>query len=126
MRALKRLLFLLLVLLQSDIFSQTRSLVNTSQSPFAKLRGVEMNDVRWTSGFWADRFQTTVDSVVPNMWMIYNDAKISHAFRNFQIAAGLDTGSHSGPSFHDGDFYKTLESLASVYVVIKAKKLARE
>ncbi|HYJ38620.1 MAG TPA: glycoside hydrolase family 127 protein, partial [Chitinophagaceae bacterium] len=39
------------------------------------------------------------------------------------IAAGLDTGSHKGPSFHDGDFYKMLEALASVYAVTRDKDL---
>jgi DUF1680 family protein len=57
------------------------------------------------------------------MWKIYNDAGISHAFKNFEIAAGLDTGSHKGPSFHDGDFYKTLEAVASVYAATRDKRL---
>jgi len=61
--------------------------------------------------------------MVPNIWNIYNDAKISHAFKNFEIAAGLDTGSHKGPSFHDGDYYKMLEAVASVYAITKDKRL---
>lgn len=82
-----------------------------------------MSDVKWTDGFWAERFINTKDSVVPNMWRIYNDENISHAFKNFRIAAGLDTGSHLGPSFHDGDFYKTLEAVASLYALTKNKRL---
>ncbi len=42
---------------------------------------------------------------------------------NFRVAAGLDTGSFRGPSFHDGDFYKTLEAVAAMYAVTKDKKL---
>jgi DUF1680 family protein len=78
-----------------------------------------MDDVQWTKGFWAERFAVCKDSMVPNLWHIYNNAEISHAFRNFEIAAGLDTGSHKGPSFHDGDYYKTLEALAGIYALTK-------
>ena len=48
---------------------------------------------------------------------------ISHSFKNFEVAAGLDTGRFRGPSFHDGDFYKTLEAVASMYAATKDKKL---
>lgn len=61
--------------------------------------------------------------MIPNIWKVYNDPNISHAFRNFEIAAGLDTGSHVGPSFHDGDFYKVLEGVAAMYAITKDKKL---
>ncbi|WP_242691716.1 aceric acid hydrolase [Desertivirga arenae] len=103
--------------------AQEKSLVNTSKSPYAKLQSVNMGDVSWTNGFWADRFKVAKDAMVPNLWRIYNDANISHAFKNFEIAAGLDTGSHKGPSFHDGDYYKALEAMASLYAVTKDKKL---
>src|ERR1700712_5303927 len=113
-----------LVLFYSTIgFTQNTGLVNTSNSPFAKLTDPGMQDVTWTKGFWADRFRVCRDSMVPNIWKIYTDAKISHAYKNFEIAAGLDTGSFKGPSFHDGDFYKTLEAVASMYAATKDKKL---
>ncbi|MEJ5963140.1 glycoside hydrolase family 127 protein [Pedobacter sp. Du274] len=82
-----------------------------------------MKDVIWTKGFWADRFTVATETMVPNMWAIYNDPEISHAFKNFEIAAGLDTGSHKGPSFHDGDYYKTLEAMARLYATTGNTKL---
>ncbi len=82
-----------------------------------------MGSVTWTTGFWADRFKVATETIVPNMWNIYNDPKISHAFKNFEIAAGLDTGRHKGPSFHDGDYYKTLEAMASLYASTRNPKL---
>lgn len=103
--------------------AQEKALTNTTRSSYAKLRSVDMNNVQWTKGFWAERFQVCRDSMVPNMWAIYNDDKISHAFKNFRIAAGLDTGSHKGPSFHDGDYYKTLEAMASLYAATKDERL---
>lgn len=103
--------------------AQDKSLVNTTESSHAKLHSPDMKDVTWTKGFWADRFKVARETMVPNMWDIYNDANISHAFKNFEIAAGLDTGSHKGPSFHDGDYYKTLEAMASIYASTHDPKL---
>ncbi len=103
--------------------AQEKSLVNTTNSLYAKLHSPNMKDVTWTKGFWADRFKVAKDTMVPNMWKVYNDADLSHAFKNFEIAAGLDTGSHQGPSFHDGDFYKTLEAMASMYASTGDPKL---
>ena len=120
-KALTYLFVLVSVTLQTT--AQEKSLTNTSKSSYAKLRSVNMDDVRWTNGFWAERFNVCRDSMVPNMWRIYNDPNISHAFKNFEIAAGLDTGNFKGPSFHDGDFYKTLESVASMYAATKDKQL---
>jgi len=106
---------ILMFLCALNLNAQEKALTNNSKSPYAKLRSLDMRDVKWTSGFWADRFKVATETMVPNMWAIYNDPKISHAFKNFEIAAGLDTGSHQGPSFHDGDYYKTLEAMASLY-----------
>ncbi|MEQ7799490.1 glycoside hydrolase family 127 protein [Pedobacter sp. ASV1-7] len=112
-----------LFFLFSDSSAQDKSLVNTKASIHAKLHSPNMKDVSWTTGFWADRFKVAKETMVPNMWDIYNDENISHAFKNFEIAAGLDTGSHKGPSFHDGDYYKTLEAMASMYASTNDKKL---
>ena len=103
--------------------AQTNALVNTTQSRFAKLQSVDLNAVKWTTGFWADRFKVCQDSMVPTLWKTYTDATLSHSFRNFEIAAGLEAGNFKGPSFHDGDFYKTLESVAGLYAVTKDKRL---
>ena len=103
--------------------AQNKSLVNTSSSPYAKLHGVNMGDVQWTSGFWGERFNVAKESMVPQLWKVYTSADISHAYRNFEIAAGLAEGNHDGPSFHDGDFYKTIEAVASLYASTKDKKL---
>jgi len=102
---------------------QDKSLVNTAASPHAALESVDMGGVQWTKGFWAERFKICRDSMIPHLWRIYNDPATSHAFANFEIAAGLDTGSHAGPPFHDGDFYKLLEGVAAVYAMTKDPQL---
>jgi DUF1680 family protein len=99
------------------------SLVNTMNSPHAKLSGIGLSDVQWTRGFWADRFAVCRDVMVPQLWSIYTSDSICFSFENFKIAAGLDTGRFRGPSFHDGDFYKTLEAVAAMYAVTKSEKL---
>ncbi|MEZ0542165.1 aceric acid hydrolase [Fibrella arboris] len=102
---------------------QTNALVNTSQSKFARLESPDLNALTWTKGFWGDRFRVCRDSMVPHLWDTYTNPTISHSFRNFEIAAGLESGDFKGPSFHDGDFYKTLESVAGMYALTKDKKL---
>jgi len=116
-------LVIVVLIFHSVLNAQEKALVNTSNSAYSKLQSINMGDVTWTKGFWADRFKVATETMVPNMWAIYNDPNISHAFKNFEIAAGLDTGSHSGPSFHDGDYYKTLEAMASLYASTRNPKL---
>lgn len=119
---MKKYLTIVAILFSANILAQN-SLVNTIQSPHAKLTGVNMGDVQWTKGFWAERFEVCRDSMVPHLWATYTSKDFCYSFENFRIAAGLDTGRFRGPSFHDGDFYKTLESVAALYASTKDKKL---
>lgn len=93
--------------------------MNTTDSRFVRMNNVDMHAVQWTEGFWADRFDVYRDTMILQMWKVFNDPEVSHSFRNFEIAAGEKEGTHSGPPFHDGDFYKWLEGVASVYAVTK-------
>jgi DUF1680 family protein len=118
------LAFLSFILLSVHFLNgQDHALVNTMKSPYARLSGVDMDDVKWTNGFWAERFAVCRDSMVTGMLGKYMDPDISHGYRNFEIAAGLKQGEHQGPPFHDGDFYKLFEGLAMVYAVTKDPKL---
>jgi DUF1680 family protein len=123
---MKRLsaILLLTVLLLNQTSAQT-SLVNTQGSSYAKLTGVGMSDVQWTKGFWAERFAVCRDAMLPQLWQTYTSKDICYSFQNFRVAAGLDTGRFRGPSFHDGDFYKTLEAVAAMYASTKDPKLEK-
>lgn len=99
------------------------SLVNTANSPYAKLQSIGISDVQWTKGFWAQRFAVCRDAMVPQLWATYTSDTICYSFKNFKVAAGIDTGRFRGPSFHDGDFYKTLEAVAAMYASTKDKQL---
>ncbi|MCB9136821.1 MAG: glycoside hydrolase family 127 protein [Caldilineaceae bacterium] len=98
-------------------------LVDTSQSPYAKLTSLPLDSVQWTGGFWGERFDRCHRVMVPNMWRLLEDPAISHAYANFLIAAGDEEGSHQGPQWHDGDFYKWMEGAAAVYAVSKDPEL---
>ena len=117
---------LLFILITTTAFSQNNSLVNTSQSPYAKLYGINVNEIELTEGFWAERFNVCAESMLPHMLANYMDSSISHAFTNFEIAAGLKKGEHIGPPFHDGDFYKLLEGMIMVYSVKKDPKMLEQ
>ena len=120
---MNRVILVCAAILMIQIISAQNSLVNTSQSPHAKLSSVGLSDVQWTKGFWAERFAVCRDAMVPQLWQTYTSKSICYSFQNFRIAAGLDTGRFRGPSFHDGDFYKTLEAVAATYAATKDKKL---
>lgn len=103
--------------------AQTKGITNTSESPYAKMQAVDIDKTIWTDGFWAERFKVCEETMLPNMWRIFDDPKISHAYRNFEIAAGLEKGDHEGPAFFDGDVYKWFEGVCSVYAVSKDPSL---
>ena len=107
----------------SQVSVAQNSLVKTDQSKYVKLTGIGISDLQWTKGFWAERFAVCRDSMVPHLWNTYTSKEMCFAFQNFKVAAGLDTGRFRGPSFHDGDFYKTLEAVAALYALTKDKRL---
>ncbi len=105
-----------------SLLAQDRGLTNTVKSPHAQLRSVNLEDVQWTDGFWAERFEVVRNRTVPFMWELYHETS-THAVLNFEIAAGKSKGKHKGPSFHDGDFYKVFEAMASLYAITKDPEL---
>ncbi|WP_426061772.1 aceric acid hydrolase [Hymenobacter sp. B1770] len=108
-----------------SLHAQQKALVNTSSSTHAKLSSVDMGSVAWTTGFWADRFDVCQKSMIPTMWALYHSDR-NHAYKNFEIAAGLAKGEHKGPPFHDGDFFKLLEAVAASYAVTHDPKLDQQ
>ena len=98
-------------------------LTDMSHSQQAKMKNTPLGAVRWTGGFWGDRFQVLSQTTIWDMWNTWNDPDVSHGFRNFEVAAGTVEGVHHGPPFHDGDMYKWLEACATVYAVTKDPKL---
>lgn len=99
--------------------AQNKGLLANAHSPYSKLQSLDMQDVKWTNGFWKDQFDVETKHTLPYMWDLYHNDSITHAYKNFEIAAGLMKGKFSGPSFHDGDFYKVFEAMAATFAVTK-------
>ncbi|MBN2182409.1 MAG: glycoside hydrolase family 127 protein [Sedimentisphaerales bacterium] len=106
--------------------SMEKGITNTTNSQYAKLRSIDIDDMRWTGGFWAERFEVCRTDMIPNMESLLKNPNISHAYENFLIAAGQKQGRHRGPKWNDGDFYKWLEAVAFVYGVTKDEQLDKQ
>jgi uncharacterized protein len=81
------------------------------------VRPVAIADVRWTGGFWKERFDVCRAATIPALWRIMRGTEHSQFLQNFLIAAGRAEGRHRGPAFNDGDFYKWVEAAAAVQAV---------
>lgn len=82
-----------------------------------KIEPLGPGEVRWTDGFWAERFETCRTQTVPAIWRIMEGTNYSQFFENFRIAAGVAEGRHRGATFNDGDFYKWLEAASATLAV---------
>ena len=130
---MKRILIICLVCCCSTATrTSAQGLTDMSRSRQAVMQNTPIGTVRWTGGFWGDRFNLLATTGIWSMWDTWNtpwetlDAEGkhgSHGFRNFEVAAGTVKGKHHGPPFHDGDMYKWLEACAAVYAVTKDAKL---
>ena len=86
------------------------------------MSNVPLTSVEWTGGFWGERFGVFSKTSLQSMWQTWQ-SKEGKGFNNFLIAAGEMQGEHHGPPFHDGDMYKWLEAVASVYAVSRDAEL---
>ncbi len=107
------------VLMVISVRGSDVGLVDTGASPFAKVQSVGMDEVQWTNGFWAERFQLCHEEMIPAMWSLMEGTNYSQFYQNFRIAAGLTGGKHRGAPFNDGDFYKWLEGACAALAVTK-------
>lgn len=90
--------------------------MDTSNSPYAKLRPVSIEEVELKHGFWAKRLKKIREVTVPSQYeLLENTGRIY----NFRRAAGKEKGDFQGLVFNDSDVYKWVEAagflLASRY-----------
>lgn len=116
---------LTLFLLGAFAASAAAPLLDNAASPHAQVRTVGLDEVRWTDGFWAQRFDACRTEMLPSMRRLMEGTNYTHFFRNFEIAAGLAEGRSRGASFNDGDFYKLMEAACAVYTVTHDEFLDR-
>jgi DUF1680 family protein len=112
---MKKSVFLVVLSLLGILgYGQEKGIINNAESPNVVFRSIDMGDCLWTEGFWADRFHTCEESMVPYMGEVLC-GDVGHSLNNFKIAAGLKEGEHKGFKWHDGDFYKYMEAATYVY-----------
>ena len=76
----------------ADISRRDYGIIKTVSSPYAKLKSVDLDSVRWTNGFWADRFDQCRTVTLPRLWELASGPEAGHAWKNMRIAAGLIEG----------------------------------
>ncbi len=107
----------------SQAANRDHGVIKNQDSPHAKLRSVDLRDVRWTDGFWANRFAQTRDVTLPRLWELASDPDMGHAIQNLRIAAGMEKGQFKGTHWQDAWVYKWLESACYIYAVTADRQL---
>jgi len=95
-------------------------------SPYAKMRGVDVQDVVWTEGFWAEKFNLCWRATLPSIEAALLDERNGAQLINFKIAAGFERGNHRGTDWSDGDCYKWIEAMAYMFAVTRDPELDRK
>ena len=108
------------------VFGAGRGVIETAKSPHVKVHAVDHDAVRWTDGFWAEKFDLCRRTIVPNMYRVMMTPTNSASFCNLQIAAGARQGEFFGNFWGDGDCYKWIEAAAAVYDVTRDTALDRQ
>jgi DUF1680 family protein len=96
-----------------------------SRSPHAKVQAVGLDEVRWTNGFWAERFAVCRERSIPAMWEIMRGTRYKPFLQHFLIAAGDMPGEYHGAQWNDGDYYKFLEACVATYAVSRDPSLEK-
>ena len=87
---------------------QDDGIINTRNSPYAKLKSVPVRAVTITPGFWLKRRQTNVDSSIPSM----RQELLQHGrMDNFLRLEGKSSAPQAGPVYSDSDIYKWMEAV---------------
>lgn len=83
--------------------------VDTSSSPYARLRPVAIGSVCLEDTFWGPRLRQMREVTLPSQYEILEE---TGRLRNFRRAAGKVTGDFVGIYFNDSDVYKWVEGCA--------------
>lgn len=108
----------------TPVMAQQNGITDTRNSKYAIINSTPISAVKWTGGFWGERFGVFSGTSLQSMWETWKSDK-GHSYNNFMIAAGEKKGKRHGPPFHDGDMYKWLEAVAAVYAVNKDPELEK-
>ena len=113
-----------LLLAAVPAMAQKNGITDTGKSKYAVVTSTPVSAVKWTGGFWGERFGVFSGTSVQSMWETWKSDK-GCGWNNFLIAAGEKKGKRHGPPFHDGDMYKWLEALTAVYAINKDPEVGK-
>lgn len=123
---MKKIFITLALFLQTinTLQAQDKAYIAASKDAYVKAHGVNMGNVKWTGGFWKDRFDMVMSTLVPAQYKYF----MEFSENNFKILAdGADKSKgFKGTYWQDGDYYKWLEAQIAVYSVNKDPKLLEQ
>src|SRR5438874_10176459 len=87
---------------------QDQGVINTANSPYAKLHSVPVRAVTIEEGFWSKRRKTNIERSIPTM-----RAELEEHGRmdNFRRLVGKSSEPQKGPYFSDSDIYKWIDAV---------------
>jgi len=84
-----------------------------------------MADVKWTDGFWADRFELCHQSMLPRLHTTMLDPNCSAQLNRLKFGAGMVEANPEAVAWSDGDNCKWIEAMAHAYSIIGDPELDR-
>jgi len=94
--------------------------VDTSRSPYAKLRPVPIESVHLEDAFWAPYLRVLREVTLLSQYQLCEE---TGRIFNFRRAAGKETGDFQGLFFNDSDVYKWVEAVAFSLASVPDQKL---
>ncbi len=83
--------------------------INTSHSPYARLKTIQLKKVALQNGFWSSR--QTINHQV-SLKHAFHKLEESGNFNNLRLVLGTGVGKYREPVFMDTDIYKWLEAVS--------------
>lgn len=115
-----------LVILSSPLLSAAvpaeAYVVDSRRAAHAKLKPLPFDAVRWTDGFWAERFHQLKKTTLDVSWRLLADPSKGHVLDNFRAAAA-GKGTYAGTNWQDEWLYKWLEAASCVWRVTRDASL---
>ena len=96
-------------------------LVNTLESPWARLKPIPIEHVKIIDKFWAPRLKTLREETLPSQ---YNLMEETGRIDNFRRAAGKVKGPFRGAYYNDSDVYKWVEAACLTLAYEHDQKIA--
>lgn len=96
-------------------------MVETGQSPHARLRPVPATAVSLSDAFWAPRLKINREATIPGQ---YRHCEETGRIDNFRVASGRKEGRFEGIFFNDSDVYKWVEAASFAVADGESPRLA--